>query len=71
MMVLVRVPAPRIVTSTRPERLKPPSGAYQSDRDLSTRSDLIERVRALGQESPEVQQYADETVKCLEYGCYS
>jgi hypothetical protein len=53
-----------------PERLKPPSYAYQSDRDLSTRSDLIERVRALGQESPEVQQYADETVKCLEYGCY-
>ena len=28
------------------------------------------RVRALGQESPEVQQYADETVKCLEYYCH-
>jgi hypothetical protein len=36
---------------------------------LSLRSDLIERVRALGQESPEVQQYADETAKCLDHGC--
>jgi len=37
---------------------------------LSAGSDLIERIRVLGQESPEVQQYADETAKCLENGCY-